>query len=186
MGRGIGDIVENYYNNYLINSTSYVNLDVALEKLDTISQNVIELQNVFQNASGNNIELIKKDINDIQNNLEDYIKKINEAKEKLKANANKFDSVLNSWKMKIGENYSSPVEVLPRPLDSTFNVIEYRTKYEKIDSVSISSNGYINVKVKSYIENVEKNVLENKVTRTIENVNYNIYEHGFTSVDDYI
>lgn len=174
----------NYYNNYLINSNCYKKLTLTINNLNNQISNISKLNSSFNHASGNNIDAIKLDLANIRGNLESYINKLKGIKSQLEANANSFDKALNEWISRIGENYSNPVESSPLVLNGDFNNLDYRTKYEIIDDVSVSPNGYINVKVKSFIKSVVKNAAENTSKTNILNESYTTYEHGFDG--DYI
>ena len=176
--------MDGYYINYLTESECYKNLDLAITNIDTQISNVNKLINSFNGASGNNIETILSDLKGINDDLNNYLNRITGIKNQLVSNANSFDKSLNEWKSKIGQNYSDPVSAPSVFVNGNTNIIDSRTKYEIVESVSVSARGYINVKVKSYIKSVEKNKEENTTKSRILNTEYNTYEHGFDG--DYV
>ena len=176
--------MDGYYINYLTNSECYKNLSLTITDVNTQISNLSKLIDSFNGASGNNIEAIQTDLSGINNDLTNYLNRLTSIKNQLVNNANTFDKSLNEWKSKIGQNYSEPISAPGVFVNGDTNIIDYRTKYEIIEDVSVSANGYINVKVKSYIKSVEKNKEKNTSKSKILNIEYNTYEHGFDG--DYI
>ena len=136
-----------YYIEFLKNSPYYISLVQAEKNVGTILDDVVQLQIVIEDSSGNNIELIEKDLVDLLLKINDYSAKIHKAIIQLENNANKFDKAFEDWKGKIGSNFKEPVACKLTSADKYLNQPMY---YEKISKVEINERKHISVFVSKY------------------------------------
>lgn len=170
--------MNNYYNNYLTSSECYKNINQAISNTELQIKNIQLLSNAFNNASGNNIDLIKIDLLKLKTDLENYENRLKNIINQLTSNANRFDGVLANWISKIGTDWKT---VEKNKVDLG-DLIITKYKREVIDNVGISENGYIDVEVESFSYEEDYNP-ETKKTKRIERSGrtWNHYEKKFDS-----
>ncbi len=177
---------ENYYVSYLKSSSSYQNLNKAYEKINTIKTNLKNLKLQLDKGSGDYVKHFDTIIDDLNNRLNHSQEILISQQVILKSNAERFDKVLNEWKSKVGTVYSTNI-----PNGFISSTTRSFTKTERIvDDVSVSSNGYINIKFKiiSYNYYVNSGFLSNSGSYynwtlthpySSKNITYSTQEYNF-------
>ena len=141
------------------------NYDSAVEKINNVKSNLDTLYNSFSKASGNDITLIKNEIEELISDNESFKKLVIEKKNQTISNASKYDDVYLKWKNKIGkvvkvayyydgssvsENYKIAIIAGKSPF--------YEKHTEIIDNVGIGNDGCVNVNNKITVEKYQINV----------------------------
>ena len=154
-----------YYTSYLKSSNIYQNLKKSNELLDLYESKLKNLNNSLNDASGRYVENIISDINSLLLKFNTYENSIDKIINGLENNANKLDNVLIKYQNKIGkiintvykydgtvvsENYKIAVPSGKSPI--------YERTTKNIESVGISNDGYILVKVKTVINKYQINI----------------------------
>ncbi len=169
--------MDNYYYNYLINSSCYKNLTSAINNLDIQVGNVTALNNALNNASGNNIVLMQNDLKGILKDLENYISIIKKIQSTLLSNANTFDTTLNTWKGRVGKDYFKPVNNQLVSSNLQTETYVYLSSSEKITGATVDGDGYVNVQTKelaTHLTHDKKN--DKKTKQTVINEDHSYQE----------
>lgn len=132
---------DGYYVSYLEKSSSYRNLEFAYTHIQSIVRDLNDLKEELSKGSGDYVQYFDLIIELEIGRLKDNQKLLRKQQAILKANATKFDGILNEWKNKIGTVYNT---YIPNGYLSSSTRSTYKTQ-DKIKSVSVSNNGYINV-----------------------------------------
>lgn len=136
-----------YYIEFLKNSSYYINLVQAEKDIGDILDSIVQLQIVIESSSGNNIDIIEKNLADLLVKTNKYSSMIHKAIMKLESNANQFDKIFEEWKGKIGSNFKEPVVC---KLNGASKYLNQPMYYEKITKVEINARKHISVFVSKY------------------------------------